>query len=120
MLKPGDEVIDFIVANDNKTVLTVTEKGYGKRTKISDYRLIKRGGFGVINIICNERNGKVVSIKSVDDEDSIMFISQKGNVIRTFARDVSTIGRNTQGVRIMRLADNDRVVAAAKVVNGSE
>ncbi len=95
-------------------------KGYGKRTKINDYRFIKRGGFGVINIICNERNGKVVSIKSVDDEDSIMFISQKGNVIRTFARDISTIGRNTQGVRIMRLGNDDKVVAAAKVINGSE
>jgi len=116
-LKKGDEVIGAVIANDNETLLTITENGFGKRTRISEYRLINRGGIGVINIRCSERNGDVVSIKSVMDDDELMFISRNGIIIRTSASDVSIIGRNTQGVRLMRMLENDKVVAAAKVIN---
>ncbi len=118
-LKDNDEVIGMVVASDEKTLLSVTENGYGKRTPIDDYRLINRGGSGVINIQCSERNGNVVSICSVTDNDGIMFVSKNGIIIRVPATDISVIGRNTQGVRIMKLDDNDKVVAAVKVVGES-
>ena len=122
-LKDNDESVGMVVASDKKTLLSVTENGYGKRTSISDYRLISRGGLGVINIQCSERNGKVVSICPVTDDDDIIFISRDGIVIRVPASDVSVIGRNTQGVRIMKLEGNDKIVSAVKVAkenNGSQ
>ena len=114
-LKPGDEIIALVKIEENKTLFTITENGYGKRTKVSDYRLIKRGGSGVRNIICNERNGKVISVRSVVDEDELMFVSKSGIIIRIPARDITVIGRSTQGVRVMKLKDNDRVVSAASI-----
>ncbi len=110
-----DAVVGMVVAEETRSLLTVCEKGFGKRTPISDYRLINRGGFGVINIQTSERNGKVVGISSVSDDDELMFISRNGIVIRVPAKDISVIGRNTQGARIMRLDEKDRVVAVAKV-----
>jgi len=115
-LKGDDTVIGAVIANDAKTLLTITENGYGKRTLISDYRLINRGGSGVINIICSERNGKVISTRSVTSDDEIMLISQKGIIIRTRCNLISTIGRNTQGVRLMRLGAGDKTVSAAKII----
>lgn len=112
----NDEVIGMVLAEDDKTLLTITKNGYGKRTNISEYSLIHRGGSGVINIQCSERNGKAVSIKSVKDQDGVMFISKNGIVIRTMAKDISVIGRNTQGVRLMNLDPGDKVVGAAKIV----
>ena len=114
-LKDNDEVIGMVVASDEKTLLSVTENGYGKRTSIAEYRLINRGGSGVINIQCSERNGKVVSICPVTENDDIIFISKNGIIIRVPATDISVIGRNTQGVKIMKLEENDKVVAAVKV-----
>jgi len=119
-LKGDDEVIDMVIADDTRSLLTVTKNGYGKRTKVSDYRQIGRGGMGVINIKCSERNGDVVSIKEVTDEDEVFIISKKGIIIRTQARSISEIGRNTQGVRVMRLSNEDHVVACAKVVREEE
>ena len=115
-LSDKDEVIGMEVASDEKTLLTVTENGYGKRTQISEYRLINRGGSGVINIQCSERNGGVVCICSVTDNDDIIFISKNGIIIRVPSTDISVIGRNTQGVRIMKLKDDDKVVSAVKVL----
>lgn len=112
----NDDVIGMVVASDDKTLLTVTENGYGKRTKVSDYRLTNRGGIGVRNIICSERNGNVVSIKSVSDEDDLMFVTKNGITIRIPAKYISVIGRNTQGARIMKLEENDKVVSAAKII----
>ncbi|MBL7054218.1 DNA gyrase subunit A [Candidatus Woesearchaeota archaeon] len=112
----NDRVIGMVVADDEKSLLTVTENGYGKRTKVGDYRLINRGGSGVRNIICSERNGKVVSVNSVLDNDEIIFISQKGIVIRVPVSDISVIGRATQGVRLMKLNGEDKVVATTKIV----
>ncbi len=115
ILKGNDEVVGMVVASDEKTLLTVTENGYGKRTSISDYRLINRGGSGVINIQCSQRNGKVVSICPVTDNDDIILITKNGIVIRVPASGISIIGRNTQGVRIMKLEANDKVVSTVKV-----
>lgn len=114
-LRKDDEVIGMVVARDDKTLLTATENGYGKRTNVPEYRLIGRGGVGVINIQCSERNGKVVAIKTVSDDDEIMLVSQKGIMIRVPAKDISVISRNTQGVRLMKLDESDKVVAAAKI-----
>ena len=121
-LKDNDGVIGMVVASDEKTLLSVTENGYGKRTSISEYRLINRGGSGVINMQCSERNGNVVSICDVADNDDLMFISKNGIIIRVPASDISIIGRNTQGVRVMRLEENDKVVSAVKIAreNGAQ
>ncbi len=115
-LGKGDEVIAMVIAEDDKTLLTITENGYGKRTMISDYRLINRGGKGVINIKTTSRNGDVVAVKSVTDEDELMLISKEGQVIRTSAKFISVIGRNTQGVRLMRMNPGDKVSDAAKIM----
>ncbi|MBI2545637.1 DNA gyrase subunit A [Candidatus Woesearchaeota archaeon] len=115
-LRKNDYVIGMEPADDSKTLLTITEHGYGKRSEISDYRLISRGGSGVINIICSERNGKVVEIKAADDNDEILLISRKGIAIRIMAKDISVIGRNTQGVRLMKLEEGDTLVAATKIL----
>ncbi|RLE48015.1 DNA gyrase subunit A [Candidatus Woesearchaeota archaeon] len=114
-LKGEDEVVGAVVADETKTILTVTEKGYGKRTPIKDYRLIARGGVGVINIKITEKNGNVVGIAEVSDEDDIMFITQAGVLLRSKAKEISVIGRNTQGVRVMRLHENDKLVSLAKI-----
>ncbi|MEA3430027.1 MAG: DNA gyrase subunit A, partial [Nanoarchaeota archaeon] len=120
-LKTGDAVVGMVKAEDNQNLLTITENGYGKRTRVTDYRLISRGGVGVRNIICSERNGKVVTIRSVKDSVEVMFISQNGIVIRIPAKGISIIGRNTQGLRLMRLNPGDKVVAAAKIIdNGTD
>ena len=111
-----DEVIGMVVATDDKTLLTVTENGYGKRTNISEYRLINRGGSGVRNIICSERNGKVVSINSVTDENEIMLITKKGITIRMDVSQINIIGRATQGVRLINLQQDDKLVGVAKIV----
>src|SRR3989344_1283374 len=113
-LEMNDGVIGLETAIAGTTVLTVTEKGFGKRTPVDDYRLIRRGGSGVINIKVTEKNGKVAAIKTVFDDDEIMLITEKGVIIRVNAKDISVIGRNTQGVTIMRV-DNDKVRTVAKI-----
>jgi DNA gyrase subunit A len=119
-LRDGDEVVSMMITEENNSLLTITENGYGKRTKVTDYRLINRGGVGVRNIICSDRNGKVVDVKEVTDEDQVLFISKNGVIIRTATKYISTIGRNTQGMRLMRLTDGDNVVAAAQVVTSDD
>ncbi|MFA6888996.1 MAG: DNA gyrase C-terminal beta-propeller domain-containing protein, partial [Candidatus Woesearchaeota archaeon] len=114
-LKGDDEVIAMVDGDPTKTILTITDNGYGKRTTLEEYRLINRGGIGVINIQCSERNGPVVAVASVSDEDDIMLISQSGITIRIPVKTISVIGRNTQGVRLMRLDEKDIVVACAKI-----
>lgn len=111
----NDEVIGMEIVRDNLTLLTVTENGYGKRTEINDYRKIKRRGKGVINIQATDRNGKVIGIKTVSEEDEFMVISRRGVIIRIPVKTISVIGRNTQGVRIMKLQENDNVKKIAKI-----
>ncbi|MDP4012890.1 MAG: DNA gyrase subunit A [Candidatus Nanoarchaeia archaeon] len=114
-LEDNDELVGMDYAPDGTTLLTITENGYGKRTQIEEYRLIRRGGKGVINIQTTERNGKVVDIKTVRDDDEIMLITEKGIIIRIPANNISTIGRNTQGVTIMKTKESDKVTNVAKV-----
>ena len=115
-LAKEDEVVGMEVADETKTLLTLTENGYGKRTATSEYSTIGRGGQGVISIQTTERNGKVVGIKVVDDTDEVLFVSEKGVIIRVSAKDISTIGRNTQGLRIMKVDTKDKVTTLAKIV----
>ncbi len=116
-LKEDDEVVSLDVLEDEETILlTVTENGYGKRTKASEYRLQSRGGKGVFTIKVNKRNGKVISVLQVTKDDEIIIIASSGKLIRTKAKSISLIGRATQGVRLIDLADNDKVVSVARVV----
>jgi len=108
-------VVGAILGGGRRNVLTITEKGYGKLTPLADYRLINRGGSGVINIKITEKSGHVIGIKYVDETDEVMFISKKGVMIRTPVKGISVIGRNTQGVRLMRLNEGDSVVGLASV-----
>ena len=111
----SDEVIGMIAEEKGKTLLTLTENGFGKRTEIEEYRFTNRGGKGVTNIKCTEKNGKVVVIKFVSDEDEFMLMSRNGIMLRTPAKNISVIGRHTQGVRVMKLEPGDGLVAAAIV-----
>jgi len=111
-----DKVVGATIADDKKTLLTVTEKGYGKRTQISEYRLTSRGGVGVINLNITDKNGKVVGIASVEDSTELMLISQGGVLIRTTASQISVVGRNTRGVRVMQIEESDKVMSVATII----
>jgi DNA gyrase subunit A len=114
-LREGDEVVAMEVVRPGSTLLTVTEHGYGKRTELDEYRVQSRGGVGIINIQTTERNGRVVGMASVHDEDEFMLITQQGKILRTVARDIRSIGRATQGVRLIEIDADDRVVALARL-----
>ena len=114
-LEGGDTVVGAELAKPGTTLLTVTENGYGKRTAIEEYRLTHRGGKGVIDIKTGDRNGNVVAMLQVTDADELMLITNKGTLIRTRVADVSIIGRNTQGVRLMGLSqEGEKVVGATR------
>jgi len=119
-LEPGDEVVAAEVVAPGTTVFTVTEKGYGKRTELEEYRLQGRGGKGIINVRVTDRNGPVVGAMQMRDEDSLIMISQTGKVTRLRVREVSTIGRATQGVRLQDLEEDDRVAAVTRLVEDEE
>jgi DNA gyrase subunit A len=110
----------IIVTNEESTVLTATENGYGKRSEISDYGVKGRGGLGVISIQTTERNGKVVGAVAVNEDDEIMLISNQGTLIRTPTSDVSVMGRNTQGVRLVNLAEDEHLAGLERIVEDSE
>ncbi|MEK6886898.1 MAG: DNA gyrase subunit A [Nanoarchaeota archaeon] len=114
-LKDNDEVVSLLICEAGKTVFTITKNGFGKRSEVEEYRLIGRGGVGVINIQCSDRNGHVVTSLCVDNNDELMIISKNGITIRTPVQGINVIGRNTQGVRMMKLDDNDEVVSATKI-----
>jgi len=116
-LNSGDAVVSMVAINPGESVLTLCENGYGKRTDINEYRKTRRGGKGVINIKTTERNGKVVGIRAVADDDEIMMITRAGIMLRTDLSAVREIGRATQGVRLMRPDPGDTVVAVAKIPN---
>jgi len=113
-LEKGDEVVGMAL-DESETLLTVTENGYGKRTDIAEYRLQARGGKGVINIKTHGRNGKVVAIASVKDSDQLLLVSSGGKMIRMAVKDISVIGRNTGGVKLMKLDGKEKVVAMDKL-----
>src|SRR5947199_1919265 len=111
-LEEGDEVIGMVVANggeDPASLLTVCAKGYGKRTALTEYRTQNRGGKGLIDIQTSDRNGPVVAVAKVTDADEVMLTTSGGMVIRTRVDTLRTIGRNTQGVRLIKLDDGDTV-----------
>ncbi|HEY5702067.1 MAG TPA: DNA gyrase subunit A [Gammaproteobacteria bacterium] len=110
----------IIVTNEESTVLTATENGYGKRSEISDYGVKGRGGLGVISVQTTERNGKVVGAVAVNEDDEIMLISNQGTLIRTPASDVSVMGRNTQGVRLVNLAEDEHLAGLERIVEDSD
>lgn len=115
-----DEVVSTAVVEEGATLLTVTENGYGKRTGFEEYRTMNRGGQGVITIDVGVRNGAVVDIKAVHEDDEIMVTTSSGIIIRVPIKDIRVQGRNTQGVRIMNVEPGDKVVAVARVVKEGE
>jgi DNA gyrase subunit A len=119
-LADGDKVVSLIVAQETDPILTATEKGYGKRTNLDEYRTQARGGSGVISIKTSKRNGKVVGAIQVTDEDEMMLISNKGTLVRARSSDVSIIGRNTQGVTLINIAEDEELVSVAKIAESDE
>ncbi len=115
-LRKNDRVIGVSLAHDDMTVLSVSENGYGKRSKVGDYRLQHRGGQGIINMKTTARNGKVVGMLTVGDRDEIVLVATNGIVIRSSVKDIRTIGRNTQGVKLMSPSGGAKVSAAAKAI----
>ncbi len=115
-MEAEDEVVGMDVLQEGATVLTVTERGYGKRTRTEEYRRQGRGGKGILTIKTTERNGPVVYSCQVGDHEQLMIITEHGKIIRLRVSDISVIGRNTQGVRLINLAEGERVVGVAKVV----
>ena len=115
--KEGDVVVSMVIASEGQTLLTVCENGYGKRTPVSEYRLQGRGGQGLIDIRTTERNGRVVNLLAVSDEDEIMLITREGQIVRTQAKGISLIGRATQGVRCISLNNGDVLVSCAKIAS---
>lgn len=116
-MEDDDEVIGMIVVNDveKETVLVVSEKGYGKRTAVEDYRITNRGGKGVITLNITEKTGHLIAIQNVTDEDGLMIINKSGVAIRMGMDEMRVMGRNTQGVRLINLKKNDEIAAIAKV-----
>ncbi|HHJ17391.1 MAG TPA: DNA gyrase subunit A [Gammaproteobacteria bacterium] len=115
-LNAGQKVIALIIV-DEGTVLMATENGYGKRTLVSDYPIHGRGGQGVISIQGSDRNGDVVGAVLVSDDDEIMLISNGGTLVRTRVNEISTMGRNTQGVRLINLHNDERLVGVERIVD---
>ncbi len=119
-LREGDEVVSLeVIGNQNAQILIITEMGYGKRTRISEYRLTKRGGLGVKTVNITEKNGRVVGAFQVGDDTEIMLISnQGGKIIRTNVSEIRNTGRSTQGVKVINLETDELVAAVAKVAEG--
>jgi DNA gyrase subunit A len=111
-LDPGDRLVAMEVLSYGQTLFTVTENGYGKRTSIDEYPVQKRGGKGVITIKTSDRNGKVVAIVLVGEDDDLMLMTDSGKIIRMPIKGISVISRNTQGVKLMGMGENERVVGA--------
>jgi DNA gyrase subunit A len=119
-LRKGDKAVGLVVVDPKATLLSICEKGYGKRTVFDEYPVHHRGGKGVINIKTKDRNGKVVGILDVMDEDQVMVMSQQGMVVRMKCKGIPDYGRATLGVRIISLNQGDRVTAIARVVSEEE
>ena len=114
-LREGDTVVAMEVLKPGGTILTVTEQGYGKRTELDEYRVQSRGGIGIINIQTSDRNGKVIGILQVSDDDELMMITEQGKTLRMAAKDIRTIGRATQGVTLIDIEGEDKAVSIARL-----
>ena len=112
-LRQGDEVVDMVVVRESSTLLTICENGYGKRTSQTEYPSKRRAGQGVIDIKTSSRNGSIVACRGIESEEEVMVVTQNGIMIRIPVQGISTIGRNTQGVRLINLDEGDRVIDMA-------
>ncbi len=119
-LGKNDAVIGMLVIRNATTLMVVTEKGFGKRSEIEDYRLSKRGGKGVITVKTSDRNGKLIAMKEVNDADELVIITTGGMVIRQAVHELRVMGRNTQGVRLIRLNEGDDIADIARVIPEDE
>jgi DNA gyrase subunit A len=119
-LQQGDEVVGMEILSPGATILTVTANGYGKRTPLGDYRVQHRGGQGIITIRTTARNGDVVGVVQVMDDDQVMLITNGGQVLRCRVSGISTMGRATQGVRLMELSEGEKIVSVAKLAEREE
>ena len=121
-LDEGDSVAAVLPLDPDPSLrlLTITENGYGKRTALDEYREQKRGGRGIIDIITDERNGQVAGVLLVSDGDRVMLITDTGRVIKTPVEDIREVHRNTKGVTVMRIEDDERIVSVARVVEADE
>ena len=119
-LDDNDEVVAMDVVQPGATLLAVAERGYGKRTEMDEYRLTRRGGKGIITMKTTDKTGPVIGVRMVTDEDDIMLITDGGKVIRTPAKGISVISRNTQGVRLIDLAEGEKVVGVARLAEKEE
>jgi DNA gyrase subunit A len=116
-LRSGDTVVGMVIVEEKAALFTVCENGYGKRTGLENYRPQSRGGVGLKNIKTSSRNGKVVALQAVQNKDDLMMITANGMIIRTGLDQIRSIGRNTQGVRLINLKTDDKLVAAEKIVS---
>jgi len=114
-LQEGQQMIALIIPEDSKQVLTVSENGYGKRTNSEEFPLYGRGGQGVIGMQTSERNGKLVGAVQVSEGDEIMLISDRGTLVRTRVDEVSVLSRNTQGVRLIKLKSEEKLVGLERI-----
>jgi DNA gyrase subunit A len=114
-LSKDDEVVGMEIVRGDSTILTLAEKGYGKRSNVAEYRRQSRGGKGIITIKTDERNGNVVGIKQVTEEDNLMIITSKGKIIRISVHKISVIGRNTKGVRLINVEPEEKVVGVTRL-----
>jgi len=119
-LESGDEVVAMEVVAEDGVLLSVTANGDGKRTEMAEYRRQSRGGKGIINIKTSPRNGPVVGVKFIAKDEEVMLITEKGMIIRLSTADISTIGRATQGVRLIQLEEGDRLVSVARLAEKEE
>ncbi|PKD42693.1 DNA gyrase subunit A [Rhodohalobacter barkolensis] len=121
-LNKGDELVDMVVIKNTHeaTVLAISENGYGKRSLVDDYREQSRGGKGVITLKVTPKTGDLIALKEVSDKDDLMVITERGKIIRMQCKGIRTMGRNTQGVRIMRLDEDGKIAAVTRVVNEEE
>jgi DNA gyrase subunit A len=121
-LQKGDEVVgmETISVDATSSILTVTERGFGKRTELSEYRVQGRGGKGIITIKTTARNGNVVSLLQVTDEDEMMIMTSEGMILRLQIRAIRVIGRNTQGVKLIGIGEHDRVMGIATLAERGE
>jgi len=119
-LDEEDKVVSMAIVGEEGDLLTITENGFGKRSPILDYRKTHRGSKGVRTIVTNERNGKVLYVREVADEDEIMLSTKNGMIVRVPVKDIRIQGRNTMGVTIMKLNKDDKVVSVAKIIENND
>ena len=119
-LAAGDFIVGAEVIGEEGLVLSISENGYGKRTKLTDYRLTNRGVKGVINMKTTRKTGKVVGILSVKDDSELMIVTRDGKMIRIDSGEIRQAGRSTQGVRLVRMEENDQVAAACLIPEAEE